>query len=381
LGVVPIPYQVFGQRVDTILSDPKAAELANRMIQHYYDTRTAAKRYDPEGVKKQMSIILQFLSFEQLPHHRPAPPWEWEDTRWVAWAMHIAFQDPEDPLDPGSQRMYQGTIRTFVRLIMRSEVLQTQAYHGFGRKVQEFIHEDNSIVHLTDDNTHKTWPDMSREDIDIFFKSIEERCTEAQQFRQWGEAYELARDYAMFYTTYVLGLRRDEVRRLDVDSFRIECDPEKDGEIGEAVVFGKRKKGTVKKKRRTVQLTYEPLVHVLTQYMENVLPWFYLKKTVAPDETALFLSIQGKRIGYDTILKRFHKNIDAALLTKKEYVPHSLRHSYVTQEQERGFPAKFVGQQAGQEFESTVLRYTHFKKEFFKAKMLEITGKVWSKGK
>ncbi|PIU43270.1 MAG: integrase, partial [Candidatus Nealsonbacteria bacterium CG07_land_8_20_14_0_80_40_10] len=69
---------------------------------------------------------------------------------------------------------------------------------------------------------------------------------------------------------------------------------------------------------------------ILDWYIKNVRPYFMVNADA--NETALFLSERGNRIGLSTAEARFQHVIDLAGLGGLGFTPHCMRHSSVTHE-------------------------------------------------
>jgi site-specific recombinase XerD len=363
--------------VEAVLSDPRTAALANRMLSYYRDAREHAKTYKKETVDREMAVILDHLCFESVPDHRPKPPWEWDEVRYVAWCKAVHAGERRG-LTSRSLRGYQGHLRLFLRLLEACEPLQLQCEDQFNRRVKNFIHEWLYIAHKTDCDETRKRPHLTREEIDMFFTPIRERFQEAWNMGRWKEAYALGRDYALFSTIYYLGLRAGEAIGLDRDSFsRWAAKPEY-GDFGQCVAFGKAARGTggVKQRREPV-VTHDDLATVLKFFDKHIRPW-YLKKVKTTDAmNAMFHSERGNRLSYAELLLRFNVHIVQALLQGRKHVPHSLRHSYVTHELDR-HPSRVVQHQVGHKYEGTTVGYDHATKEHFKEKIRKVQKNILS---
>ena len=155
---------------------------------------------------------------------------------------------------------------------------------------------------------------------------------------------------------------------INIDDFSANPDHPEFGKFGRVEVwFGKGTQGS-EKKHRTVWITDLETVEILQWYVTEIRPQFIGRKTKDEDFRALFFSERGNRISersiqvnLKTYLNLFNMPTDGSL------VPHSLRHSYVTNEQEdNDVSAHFIQRQAGHEFLSTTQGYTHFSDDYYR---------------
>ena len=129
---------------------------------------------------------------------------------------------------------------------------------------------------------------------------------------------------------YIGGLRISEALGLNVTSFEGNSQFPAFGEYGYInVYFGKGSKGSGKKHRK-VPVTHPALPQLLDWYVKNIYP--ELMANADANETALFLSERGNRMGRSTAEARFHHALDLADLEGRGFTPHSMRHSSVTHE-------------------------------------------------
>ncbi|MGH3196976.1 MAG: tyrosine-type recombinase/integrase, partial [Streptosporangiaceae bacterium] len=157
---------------------------------------------------------------------------------------------------------------------------------------------------------------------------------------------------------YASGLRRNEVRMLDVADFGRNPEGQEFGEYGVCYVrFGKASKGSAPK-RRSVLTVWPWSADVLQQWNEGIRPL-----RAAGGNPAMWPSERVSRIGLAAIDARFGAYRDALGLDAGLDF-HSLRRSYVTHLIEAGWDALFVQQQAGHEHASTTAIYTCVSSDF-----------------
>jgi site-specific recombinase XerD len=117
------------------------------------------------------------------------------------------------------------------------------------------------------------------------------------------------------------------------------------------VRYGKASRGS-RPKRRTVLSVHDWAVEALRQYVEEVRDGF--EPGVHP---ALWVTERRSRVSVRQVNARFAAYRDAAGLPG-ELDLHSLRHSYVTQLIEAGFPERFATDQVGHAYAATTAIYT-----------------------
>ena len=144
------------------------------------------------------------------------------------------------------------------------------------------------------------------------------------------------RDAALFKVAYAYGLRRREVRMLDVADFGRNPKAAEFGEFGVCYVrYGKANKGSPPK-RRSVLTVWGWLPDILAQWVAEIRPLM-----AAAGNPALWPSERAPRVGLQQINARFAAYRDALGLDGGVDF-HSLRRSYVTHLIEAGWDALFV---------------------------------------
>ncbi|WP_024548471.1 tyrosine recombinase XerC [Siccibacter turicensis] len=144
------------------------------------------------------------------------------------------------------------------------------------------------------------------------------------------------RDRAMMEVMYGAGLRLSELVNLDCGHLDLAS--------GEAWVMGKGSK-----ERRL------PIGRSAVEWVEH---WLDLRELFGPDDDALFLSNQGKRISTRNVQKRFAEwGIRQGL--NSHVHPHKLRHSFATHMLESSGDLRAVQELLGHANLSTTQIYTH----------------------
>jgi len=144
------------------------------------------------------------------------------------------------------------------------------------------------------------------------------------------------RDRAMLEVMYGAGLRLSELVNMDCRHL--------DLTTGEVWVVGKGSK-----ERRL------PIGRMAVQWIEH---WLVLRDVFAPQDDAVFLSSQGKRISVRNVQKRFAEWGVKQGVTSHIH-PHKLRHSFATHMLESSGDLRAVQELLGHANLSTTQIYTH----------------------
>ena len=144
------------------------------------------------------------------------------------------------------------------------------------------------------------------------------------------------RDRAMMEVMYGAGLRLSELTGIDLNHL--------DMESGEVWVLGKGSK-----ERRL------PIGRTAILWLEH---WLAVRELFAPQDNALFLSKQGKRISARNVQKRFAEWGVKQGLTAHVH-PHKLRHSFATHILESSGDLRAVQELLGHANLTTTQIYTH----------------------
>nr|WP_314426706.1 tyrosine recombinase XerC [uncultured Erwinia sp.] len=144
------------------------------------------------------------------------------------------------------------------------------------------------------------------------------------------------RDRAMLEVMYGAGLRLSELTGIDLNHLDLAS--------GEVWVIGKGSK-----ERRL------PMGKTAVQWLEH---WLALRELFSPQDNALFLSKQGKRISARNVQKRFAEwGIKQGLSSHVH--PHKLRHSFATHMLESSGDLRAVQELLGHANLATTQIYTH----------------------
>jgi integrase/recombinase XerC len=209
-----------------------------------------------------------------------------------------------------------------------------------------------TAVHAQDAEGDPVKRAFTLDELQAFFDHADDQVARirAAGRKGWLAAF---RDAALFKVAYAYGLRRREVRMLDVADFGRNPKAAEFGDSGVCYVrYGKANKGSPPK-RRSVLTVWGWLPDILAQWVAEIRPLM-----AAAGNPALWPSERAPRVGLQQINARFAAYRDALGLDGGAGF-HSLRRSYVTHLIEAGWDAFFVQQQAGHAHASTTSIYTN----------------------
>lgn len=259
-----------------------------------------------------------------------------------------------------SIRQVHGAIRVFC------DYLTSDAYDwveicesSFGASPSQVCFAWNTTKHVADYEGKPSRRSLTYDEVEALFAVADAKVDSIARAGKKG-ALAALRDAQMFKTAYAFGLRRAELRGLDVADLHYNARVPKWGRYAALHVrFGKAAGGGAPR-RRTVLLVphLSWWVEGMTQWVEQGRPLF------APgDLPALWPTERGTRVSLEYLDRRF-----AALRQEAGLDPalslHCLRHSYVTHLIEHGYVDRFVQEQVGHLNSSTTAIYTSVSGDF-----------------
>jgi integrase len=143
----------------------------------------------------------------------------------------------------------------------------------FGEIPQQILHEDNSIVHVSEYDGQPHRRPLTYDEVQALFDAADGLVEEIRARGRKG-ALTVMRDAALLKTIYAFGLRRNEACRLDLVDVRHNPKAREFGRFGALFVrFGKASRGSPPK-RRTVLTVPEMdwIVPVLQQWVDEIRP-------------------------------------------------------------------------------------------------------------
>lgn len=174
---------------------------------------------------------------------------------------------------------------------------------------------------------------LTGKEVELFLEQPE--CTDAKGYR----------DHAMLELLYATGIRVSELIDLNVENLNLS------GGFLRCVGKGKE---------RIIPL-YTTAVKALSDYIHNVRP----QLVELPEETALFVNMNGKRMsrqGFWKIIKHYQEKAGI----KKEITPHTLRHSFAAHLLENGADLRSIQEMLGHADISSTQVYAQLVKQKLK---------------
>ncbi|TLW89257.1 site-specific integrase [Saccharomonospora piscinae] len=249
-------------------------------------------------------------------------------------------------------RGYQGAMRGFCNFIVDPAYgWAAECEKRFGTHPVQVITEANAAAHVEESETNPRKRAFTREELQALFDHADEEIARKRALgrKGWLSAF---RDVTMFKICYGFGLRRNELRMLDAADFSRNPYGPEFGDYGVCQVrYGKARKGSPPK-RRGVLCVWTWTAETLEQWFTEVRPLFE-----RDNNPAAWPSERGLRVGCWQLHHRFATYREELGLDPVLDL-HSLRRSYVTHLIEDGFDARFVQEQVGHDYASTLAIYT-----------------------
>lgn len=328
----------------------KDEALYQRMLEAYNTRRAGSLRHKQKSVARDIAVIKDMTRFTKKA------PWYWNEADFEKWCAEIGLKRR---LAVASQRHYQGAIRGFIGFLVDRIPFKNEVRREYGIEIVQICTSDNCIPHVDEREISTERPDFTHKQIGIFFDAITAGIEEAAKFAS-KDFNPLRRDKALFSTIYYAGLRASESLGLNIGSFEPNPEIPEFGDFGYANVWGKGTRGSGPR-HGAVPTTVVELPQILGWYIKEVRPHFM--RNADPNETALFLSERGNRLSLSGLEARFTHCIKLANLEGLGLVPHSLRHSSVTQESMR-FSSEMVRRKHRHRYAATTQGYMHVPDEF-----------------
>jgi integrase/recombinase XerD len=299
-----------------------------------------ARNLSPGTVNERERQVRRFLA------HVNEMPWQWT----VAHVDEF-FGDlrGEHHLRTSTIRSYQNSLRMFCAYLV-------DPAYGWGRTCEDLFgthpsqvcYEWNTATHAQGNEQAPSKRAFTHAELQAFFDRAD---SEVDRCRSLGRKGWLAafRDAVLFKTAYAWGLRRREVRHLQVVDFERNPRAREFGGFGAVNVrYGKAHKGSAPK-RRTVLTVFDWSAAVVEQWVREGMPRM-------PDGLDLFASERGTLASDVALGARFRRYRDDLGLEPGLDI-HSFRRSYATHLIEAGFDPLFVQKQLGHEHASTTAIY------------------------
>jgi len=285
-----------------------------------------------------------------------AGPWRWMPGDVEDFTTALRSRDRT----LGTIRVSQQAIRVFCEYLTSPYYDWAEICEGiFGETPSQVCLPWNTVTHVQEYEGTPRRRALSFDEVEALFDCADRRVDEVAGSGRKG-ALAAWRDAQMFKTTYAFGLRRAELRGLDLADLHHNAQARQWGKFAALHVrFGKASRGSAPK-RRTVLLVPEFgwWVEGMRQWVEQVRP------LLAPEDlNALWVTERRDRVSLAYIDGRFASLRDEAGLDPAHTL-HSLRHSYVTHLIEYGYADRFVQEQVGHQHASTTSIYTSVSGDF-----------------
>lgn len=301
------------------------------------------------------TITNRLRQLRAFADHAGCPPWQWSAQLADEWFADLrAIRH----CSRSTVRGYQVAVRGFCDyLIDPSYGWVEECERRFGTHPIQVINEVNAAAHVADVESEPSKRAFTRAELQALFDYADEQVADKRRLgrKGWVAAF---RDATMLKVAYSFGLRRNEIRMLDVADFGRNPDGVEYGEYGLVYVrHGKAQRGSPPK-RRSVLTVWPWTVEVCEQWFAEVRPLLG-----AEGHPAAWPSERRARVGVEVINHRLAAYRDTLGLDRALDV-HSLRRSYVTHLIEDGWDPRFVQEQVGHNHASTTSIYTCVSSDF-----------------
>lgn len=250
---------------------------------------------------------------------------------------------------------YQNALRMFL------EYLTDPAYgwgelcwDRFSDHPAQVFHEWNTARHAQDAVGSPGKRPYTRDELEDLFDCADERVLRIRRAgsKGWIPAFRTA---TIMKVAYAWGLRRNEVRNLDLVDFAANPQAPQFGEAGIVYIrHGKAVRGSPPKRRSVLTVPeFGWAVDCVQQWIDEVRPLY-----APPGSTQLWPSERGTAVIAADSLSRGFNEVKRAAGLEEALDFHSLRRSYVTHMVELGYDAFFIQQQVGHAHASTTSIYT-----------------------
>lgn len=285
-------------------------------------------------------------------------PWNWQCADLEEFIANC--RRGTKPIVVSTARIYEITLRQFLTYVTDPRYGWPQeCRERFGVAPRQLLHEENSIVHVTEHEGDPRRRELTYDEVQALFDAADARVERIRAHHRKG-ATAAMRDAALLKSVYAYGIRRREAWGLDLADLRHNPKAPQFGRYGALFVrWGKSSRGSPPK-RRTVLTVPEMdwIVPVLEQWCSEVRPRFG-----ATSHPAVWVTERADRMSLRRINETFTAARDAAGLDPVLDL-HCLRHSYITHLVEFDYPEKFVSAQVGHSYAASTAIYTGVSDEY-----------------
>jgi len=277
-------------------------------------------------------------------------PWRWTVDLADEWSTDLRVHRR---VSISTLRSLQGAIRQFCWFITDPIYnWASECERLFGTHPVQVVREENAARHVSEIESRPSKRAFTREELQALFDHADDQVAAVRGAgrKGWLTAF---RDAVTFKTAYGWGLRRNEVRMLDVVDLGLNPKAPEFATFGVIYVrHGKAMRGSPAK-RRSVLTVWDWAAECLEEWV-NLVRRNYPHAGETP---ALFPSERSGRVALthlNRVFARYRREIGLDDILDL----HSLRRSYVTHLIEDGFDSHFVQEQVGHEHSSTTSLYT-----------------------
>jgi integrase/recombinase XerC len=320
-------------------------------------------------IARREQLVRRFRDFAD------AEPWDWAAATVDQFFMELRAVR-------GASRStllgYQTTLRLFLNYITDPGYgWGEECLRRFGTPPVQVCHEWNTATHVQDAMARPRKRPLTRDELQDLFDYADDRVERAQRLgrKGWVSAFRIS---TMVKTAYAWGLRRNEVRMLELCDFGTNPHASQFGGYGVVYVrHGKAMRGSPPKRRSVLTVPQHAwAVECLQEWIEEIRP---ATAAAQGDPAPLWPTERQDRVSLDAVTREFTVLRDALGLGSSVDF-HSLRRSYVTHLIEDGYDALFVQQQAGHEHASTTTLYTSVSSDYrtrtLRAALDKLAGEV-----
>lgn len=258
-----------------------------------------------------------------------------------------------------TRRKYQSCISSFLEYLTKRH--SADIYRRYGMQVPVVTDKFNRHIHRNDDVDSIVLP-PEPEILEQFWNGLKIQMTEARKYST------IARDYTMFRTMEMAGLRGFECSMLDVKDLRFDL-----GEKGKIDVrYGKGSRGTGYKERLVPMLF--GVDELFKWYMKEVRPLY------TDDESGpLFMNERGQRVTRDLIRGNLRRRqIELGFKDEEIFSPHQLRHQFATHLTELGIDLLTLKNLLGHSKIQTTFEYVAPSDDYLE-KRVRMAQDLWQK--
>jgi integrase len=311
-------------QTSVLLDGLEAEEVQGRWLEEYIESMRS-RAFSVATVQSVVDVLPRTLD--------GLPCWVWELTSENVDALLIELR--QRGVGATTRRRYVDSLTRFHRFVRLRKGHDVERM--FGVRMEDPVDEFNAAHHVAIDSAAQRPPPRPAE-LEVFFERLRGRVETSRKYAT------AARDYVLFRTLYLAGLRANEAVMLDLADVHFDRGP-----FGKLHVrFGKGARTSGPRPRWVPML--DQLDLILRWYLDDVRPLF-------ADGPALFSQQSGGRITVSTLRNRL-----SALLTTNGpdvsyFSPHDLRRACATRNYERGVDLVAIQQMLGHWHIGTTMRY------------------------